>query len=63
MSNDDQNVIVYYDPVKDDIWTGVFYTTDHRYYFIGENDMAVELFLDLNRWVPERFVIIGTLNE
>lgn len=62
MSEKDENVIVYYDPLFDKIWTGVFYTTDHMYYLIGENDSAVRLRLDQNLWIPDRFVMIGKLN-
>ena len=59
----DENVIVYYDPKSDNIWTGVFYTEDHRYYLIGQYDLAVELLLtEKCGWVPDWFVMIGKLN-
>ena len=59
----DQNIIVYYDPKTNNIWTGVFYTGDHRYYLIGPEDLAFELELYNNRWIPDHFIMIGRLNE
>lgn len=61
--SDDKNIIVYYDKLNDNIWTGVFYTVDHRYYLIGPDDLAIELELFRNRWIPDYFIMLGRLDE
>lgn len=63
------NICLYYDPVKNQIWEGVYYSVSSptnriEYRLLTKTKLKTDLMSELNiteNWIPERFIFIGSL--
>lgn len=55
------HISLYYDPVKNEIWEGVFYTySDVNYYLVGDKGKLKNI---THKWIPEHFYFLGNLSD